>query len=271
MWPIVVGGAAIVGLLVGGLMGQGRRTASPPAPPTGLRAAARTCAPPRCDHIDSTITLGWTAPADPALTGFRILRDGSPIPGGTVLPSAATGFADRDVTPGGRHEYVVVATGPGGDSPPSNPAAAVAPLPPLQAAQLMGIYDVTLVVRSAVNLRSLSGIRSPTPGQHGTSTWGFRPLCGLNERGCPTAWTGRSGTLRALGGMWSGRVFGPRARCPDGTSQASPIDVRLRAGGAAMIDGVWSVTSFDGLYAVGFRCPGFLASRGTVAVGGRHR
>jgi hypothetical protein len=261
-----------VGLLVGGILGLGRRGGSaPPSAPTGLTATARTCAPPRCEHIDSTVTLGWTAPADPALTGFRVLRDGAPIPGGDALPASATGFADQDVMAGARHEYVVLAVGPGGDSPASNSAEAAAPLPPLEAAQLMGIYDVTLVVQEATNVRSLSGILDPRPGEHRTTTWGFQPLCAANEGACATRWTGRSGTLRAQGGEWSGRVFGPRARCAGGRTEASAIDVRLKAGAAAMIGGAWSVTSLTGLYSVGFRCPGFLASHGTLAVAGHHR
>jgi hypothetical protein len=272
VWPIVVGGAAIVGLLVGGLMRLDRPDAVKVASgPTGLTATARTCAPPQCDRIASTITLAWNAPADPAFTGFRVLRDGAPVPGVSALPASAAGFTDQGVTAGSTHDYAVVATGPGGDSAPSDAATVVAPLPPLPAAQLVGIYDVTLVVQSATNLTSLSDIPSPKPGEHRTSTWGFQPLCAPNEGACATGWTGRSGMLRAGGGVWSGRVFGPPARCADGTFETSPIDIRIRARSGAMIGGAWSVTSFAGLYSVSFHCPGFLVSRGTVAVTGTHR
>jgi hypothetical protein len=266
----VVGASTIVGLLVGGLIGLDIRDSAIPQPPTGLAVAALTCAPPRCDRIVSTVTLRWNAPTDRSITGFRVVRDGAPMHEGAGLPVETTGFVDRDVTAGERHDYVVVAVGPDGNSPPSGGVGTLVPLPPLRAAQFRGIYDVNLVVRHATNLASLSGIPSPVPGEHRASTWGFQPLCEADEGACPTGWTGRSGTLRPRGAVWSGRVFGPEARCADGRREPSPIDVRLEVRDAAMIAGAWSVIGFAGVYFVGFRCPGFLASHGTVDVTGRH-
>ena len=270
MWPIVVGAAAVVGLLAGGVMSLDRHDAPPP-PPTALTATAATCVPPTCDHIASTVTLAWIPPSDVSLTGFRVLRDGATLPGAGDLPASATGFVDHDVAAGGQHDYTVVAAGPAGDSPPSNGVGALLPLPPLAAAQFRGLYDVSLVVRTASNLMSLSGIPSPRPGEHRMSTWGFQPSCAANEGACPTEWTGRAGMLRAQGDAWAGRVFGPPARCPNGTRESSPIAIRLSPRSAAMIAGDWSVTGFTALYSVGFHCPGFLASRGTLAVRGHHR
>lgn len=265
-----MGALTIAGLLVGGVVALDRQDVELPPPPTGLTAAARTCAPPECDRLVSTVILTWNAPGDPAITGFRVVRDGSPIPGGSDLPVASTEYVDQQVTAGERHSYVVVTAGPDGISAPSNGVEAQAPLPPLRAAQLRGIYEVTLVVRRATNLKSLSGIPSPRPGEHRTTTWGFQPLCEADEGACPAGWTGRSGMLRARGVVWSGRLFGPEASCADGRREPSPIVVRLEARDAAMVAGTWSVVGFTGMYSVGFHCRGFLASHGTVDVSG-HR
>jgi hypothetical protein len=273
VWPIVVGASTIVGLLAGGLMALDDRDATLPEPPSGLSATATTCAPPRCARIVSAVTLRWNAPTDRSISGFRMMRDGAPIPesGGLPLSATTTQLADQAVTAGEQHDYVVVAVGPEGDSPPSNGVGVQIPLPPLRVAQLRGIYDVTLVVRGATNLASLSGIPSPEPGEHRTTTWGFQPLCEPDEGACPTGWTGRSGMLRPPGDAWSGRVFGPEARCRDGSREPSPIELHLEVGDAAMIAGAWSVVSFTGAYSVGFHCPGFLASHGSVDVTGHHR
>ncbi len=264
-----MGASTIVGLLAGGLIALDLRHDGPPAPPAHLTATARTCAPPRCDLVGSAVTLHWSAVTDPAVTALSVMRDGSALADAT-LPADATGFEDDDVQAGTSHGYAVVATGPGGNAT-SNTATTEIPLPPLAAAQLRGIYDVTLIVRRASNLSSLSGIRSPRPGERRASTWGFQPLCQPDQGACPTGWTGRAGVVRPRGTLWSGRLYGPEARCADGSPAPSPILLMLRANAAAMVRGVWSVVRFTGTYSVRFHCPGFLASEGAMAVSGSGR
>jgi hypothetical protein len=270
MWPIVVGASTIVGLLAGGLIALDNGEVELPQPPSGLAAAAETCVPPECERILSTVTLRWNEPTDPTVTGFRVMRDGAQTAEGLNHPTGSSEFTDHAVSAGQRHTYAVVAIGADGDSPPSNGVEALIPLPPLSAAQLRGIYDVALVVREATNLASLSGIPSPRPGEGRKTTWGFQPICEADQGACPTNWVGRSGVLRPRGTVWSGRVLGPEARCPDGERMPSPIHLRLSVRDAEMIGGVWTVIDFEGSYSVRFRCPGFVASNGTVEVTGRH-
>ena len=264
-----MGGSIIVGLLAGGLVALSVDRPGPPPAPTDLTATARTCAPPQCGAVGSTVTLGWSPVPDQGVEGLSVIRDGRALADAT-LPPDATGFVDEDVVPGSHHDYQVVATGPGGNARSATTSAS-APLPPLAAAQLRGIFDVAITVREVANLASVAGIRHPRPGDTASTTWGFRPTCGPQGAACPSRWAGRDGLVRPAGSVWSGRLLGPSARCPDGTSTPSPIDLRLRASDAAMVDGIWSVVSFSGGYTVSFHCPGFLVSRGTVTVSGHSR
>jgi hypothetical protein len=264
-----VGGSVIIGLLAGGLVALSVARPGPPPPPADLTATARTCVPPQCGAIGSTVTLGWAPVTDPGVEGLSVIRDGRALANAS-LPPDATGFVDDDVAPGTSHAYQVVTTGPGGNGR-SDTATATAPLPPLSAAQLRGIFDVAITVRRVDNLASVAGIRHPRPGDSATTTWGFRATCPPQAGACPARWSGRTGLVRPNGAAWSGRLLGPAARCPDGASTASPIDLRLHASDAAIVDGVWSVASFTGGYAVSFHCPGFLVSRGTVTVSGHAR
>jgi len=272
IWPIVVGASTIVGLLAGGIITlSNTHDATLPKAPENLTAAARTCMPPACGAILSTVTLRWTLPEDPSATGLQVLRDGTTLPAAAGLLPGTTGFVDTDVAPGQVHSYAVRTTGRDGDSPPSNGAKATLPLPPLRAAQLRSVYDVRLVVDEATNIASLSGITRPVPGDSRTTTWGFQPTCPPALGACPTHWTGRSGLLRPHTGVWSGTVSGPDARCPDGTRVPSPIHLVLRPREAAMVGDAWSVMSFTGTYSVQFHCPGFLVSRGVLDATGRHQ
>jgi hypothetical protein len=263
-----VGGSVIVGLLAGGLVALSVDRPGPPPPPADLTTAVRTCAPPQCSEIGSTVTLTWAPITDPGVEGLSVIRDGRGLANAS-LPPNATGFVD-DVAPGSTHAYQVVATGPGGNAR-SDTATAAAPLPPVSAAQLRGLFDVAITVRRVDNLASVAGIRHPRPGDEAKTTWGFRATCASNGGTCPARWAGRTGLVRPSGSAWSGRLLGPAARCPDARSAPSPIDLLLHASDAAIVDGVWSVVSFSGGYTVSFHCPGFLVSRGTVTVSAHAR
>jgi hypothetical protein len=269
IWPIVVGASTIVGLLAGGIITlNSTHDAALPMAPEDLTAAARTCVPPACGAILSTVTLRWTLPEDPSTTGLQVLRDGATPLAAAGLPPGTTEFVD--MAPGQAHSYAVRTTGGDGDSPLTSGVKATLPLPPLRAAQLRSVYDVGLVVDEATNIASLSGIARPVPGDRRTTTWGFQPACPPALGACPTRWTGRSGMLRPHAGAWSGTLSGPDARCPDGTRVPSPIHLVLHPREAALINDGWTVMSFTGTYSVQFHCPGFLVSRGVLDVTGRH-
>ena len=104
---------------------------TPPAAPTGLTATFNT--------TTSAIDLSWTAATDNvAVTGYRVFRDGGPVPITTV-----NGTTFSDAAQSGTHSYAVTAidaagnesslsniasaTAVGGDiTPPSTPAALTA-------------------------------------------------------------------------------------------------------------------------------------------------
>jgi hypothetical protein len=138
--------------------------------------------------------------------------------------------------------------------------------PPVDQAQLDGIYRVTLVVRSARNLASLAGIDQPVPGKRRSATWRLFPTCSVDATPCAASWEGRRPPLTLAGALWSGTIVGPRAPCLDGGRMAAPIEMRLSPQDGAIVDGAWVVRSFVGTSSVSFRCAGFAPSRGVVDV-----
>ncbi len=141
--------------------------------------------------------------------------------------------------------------------------ASPSPLP-LDRAQLAGSYRVTLVVRSARNLASLTGITPPVPGGRRTVTWRFFPICSQEAAPCAASWEGRSPALEPTGASWSATIQGDRAPCLDGGRIDAPTDLRLRPRDGVSSAQGWVVRSFVGTSSVAFRCPGFAPSRGVV-------
>jgi hypothetical protein len=137
---------------------------------------------------------------------------------------------------------------------------------PLDRAQLAGSYRVTLVVRSARNLASLTGITPPVPGERRTVTWRFYPTCSQESAPCATSWEGRSHDLEPSGASWSAIIEGDSAPCLDGGRIDVPTNLRLRPRDGAFAPQGWVVRSFVGTSSVAFRCPGFAPSRGVVEV-----
>lgn len=92
----------------------------PPPAPTGLSA----------EPGDRQVTLRWNAVAQ--ATGYRVKR--SLVSGGpydTVADGVtATSWTDANLVNGVRYHYVVTATNPGGESPPSGEASATPGVPP---------------------------------------------------------------------------------------------------------------------------------------------
>jgi fibronectin type 3 domain-containing protein len=86
-----------------------------PSAPTALTATPVS---------DTQIVLSWTASASANVTGYRIYRDGSASPVGTVDGSTTT-LNDAGRTAGTSYAYTVTAvTAAGRESPPSNTATA---------------------------------------------------------------------------------------------------------------------------------------------------
>lgn len=86
---------------------------TPPTAPTGLTASFNS--------TTNAIDLSWTAATDNvAVTGYRIYRDGGPVPVATV-----NGITFSDVAAAGTHTYAVTAIdAAGNESAPSNTASA---------------------------------------------------------------------------------------------------------------------------------------------------
>lgn len=78
-------------------------------PPTGLVATVRSC----------RIDLAWTAPPNVSIAGYKIYRDGSPLPGQV----SGTSYSDAGIY-NGTYTYAVRAVDAAGNSSsPSNPAS----------------------------------------------------------------------------------------------------------------------------------------------------
>jgi hypothetical protein len=263
----MVAALAVAAFLIGGVVERSRHHPAPrPGRPTNVVATATTCAPPACRPLGSRVTIAWTLPPGGGpISRSLILRDGTAIKELRRPASDPIRFVDEGVVPGTTHTYTVVTENAAGRSK-SRPATVIAPLPPLESAQLDGSYRVVLTVRRAVNLATLEGIAQPTVGRGGRSVWVFTPVCSGADRPCGTDWRGYRGTVRRDGASWSGTVAGRRASCFGGVTVGAPVRLALRADAAAIVDGAWVVTRFAGRSSVRFHCAGYRPSHGTVAV-----
>jgi len=165
--PVVAAIAVIGALAVAGILILLTRSPGPPGPPGAPRAAATTCGAP-CTEIRPRVQVTWTAPSDGGeVTGYRVQRDGEPLPGADALDPATLVLVDDSVDLGRTYTYRVIAIGEEGSSPPSLAATAEIGLPAAGLAQLDGVYDVRLKVRSARSLAAMLGIDQPVPGKRG--------------------------------------------------------------------------------------------------------
>jgi hypothetical protein len=211
------------------------------------------------------VTVRWSRPATGSNpSGYRIVRDGLPLPGGEGAD--VTLFTDRDVSFGVRYEYRVVALSAQGTSPVSEPAKVRVPAPPVASAQLSGEYIVHLTVRRAHALNSMLGIERPRPGKVASDRWTFEPVCEPPLTGCPARWEGLDGRLVSDGRDWAGTVEGPDARCGNGRTVHAPTRFDLASLEAQGVADAWVVRSFEGSVRISFHCPGFLPSSGSVMV-----
>ena len=170
------------------------------------------------------------------------------------------------------------AIGLASDGTSTSPAAPVSPttaspsaVPTIGDAQLVGSYDVRLVVRTSHNLATLAGMDAPVPGMRGADRWSFFATCVAAAFPCRASWEGHSPPLSPADGVWTGMVSGPPAACMRGRHVAAPIGFRLIALAGVTTPKGWTVQSFTGTWTIAFRCPGFPPSKGTVEITGHLR
>jgi hypothetical protein len=244
------------------------RSSGAPGAPEDVRITATSCRTP-CVEVDPQITLTWTGPRSGAtVTGFRVFKDGSPLPGATDLGPSTTTLVDRDVELGEVSVYRVSALNGDRLSPSSEEVTGRPPRPPATLASLGGTYRVRIRVRHVRALGTVLGVKNPSRGKGRADRWTFLPTCGVQTMACPTRWERLPGRLRADDRTWRGTIRGPSARCGGGATVPAPIEMDLRSDRVGTSEGSWVVVRFSGRVRVSFRCPGFPASVGRVQVVG---
>ena len=117
LWALIVGGVALVGLVVGLLVWAPWSPA--PQAPTAVRVSSPTA---------TTALVRWTAPKGGATPDqYNILRDGKEQ--GIVLGNL-TSWTDTGLTPGSKHSYAVITVGNGKKSAPSVTTSVTTIAPP---------------------------------------------------------------------------------------------------------------------------------------------
>ena len=121
----------------------------PPAAPTGLNAT---------EIAHDSVTLGWTAPAHDAITGYRVLRGvdaNSLAPVAADTGDASTEYVDATVAPDTAYVYAVMALSPDGSSPRSETTTATTPAQPDEAQR--NTDDANPTPAAPTSLRAISG------------------------------------------------------------------------------------------------------------------
>jgi hypothetical protein len=144
------------------------------------------------------------------------------------------------------------------------------PAPPLDEAQLAGVYRVRERVRRASHLASVEGIRHPRPGSSTVNMWTFAPACEPYAGACPTSWFSW-GPLRNSGPRYDGTFRSAPASCAGARSSPTTTELHLTSVAARTIDGRWTVQRFRGSMRVTFRCAGGPRSVGLLHVEGSVR
>jgi hypothetical protein len=117
-WAVIVGGVALVGLVVGLLVWA--PWSPTPQAPTAVRVSSPTA---------TTARVSWTAPKGGATPDqYNITRDGKEQ---GIVPGSQTSWTDTGLAPGSRHSYTVITVGNGQKSGPSatTPVTTITPAP----------------------------------------------------------------------------------------------------------------------------------------------
>ncbi len=99
---------------------------APPAPPADNSVAAHPFSSTRID-------LAWAGSPSPDVSGYQVIRDGTPLPGGRVNLPGGLRYSDNTVSPGSQHSYAIEAIDSGG-----NASAPTVVKPPATATALAG-------------------------------------------------------------------------------------------------------------------------------------
>jgi len=227
------------------------RRAGAPTAPRDFRLAATTCVPDECDIISASVALSWSPPAAGGpVTSYLVFRDGRQV---EELGSGELGYVDRDVVAGEKRSYSIQAVGDEGSGPMSLPLTTRLPLPPLSSARLSGTYRVELTVLRVDLLSRYEGIRNPSAGDSATQEWSLRANC-LETQGACAVRVGFGGNLLSRrGGITYIGQIPAQAGCGPETVH-STTTLTLRVADAAMADGVFMATTFEGRSETDFQC-----------------
>ncbi|MFL6163478.1 MAG: fibronectin type III domain-containing protein [Jatrophihabitantaceae bacterium] len=79
-----------------------------PLPPADNSVAAHP-------FSDTRIDVAWAGSPSPGVSGYRVIRDGTPLPGGRVDLPGGLRYSDNTVSPGSQHSYAIEAIDSGGN------------------------------------------------------------------------------------------------------------------------------------------------------------
>lgn len=80
-----------------------------PLPPADNSVAAHP-------FSDTRIDLAWAGSPSPDVSGYQVIRDGVPLPGGRVDLPGGLRYSDNTVSPGSQHSYAIEAIDSGGNA-----------------------------------------------------------------------------------------------------------------------------------------------------------
>jgi chitodextrinase len=215
-----------------------------PAPPTGLRAISVTA---------DAVTLQWSAPTSgPPPDGYAVVRDGTEV---TTVSGSALSYTDRRLTPATTYAYTVLTVKDGVRSDPPATLRLTTKTPPVASAHLSGSWPVKGEVTKASGTITLGG--SAAVGQTFTWNWEFASKCSVGP--CPAVVSGVFAshpftvTITPSNGTYKGSTTVHLSHCQGLTGEVdvkNTIRLNLTVGTAALVNNVWSVTSWKGTLTV---------------------
>lgn len=187
-----------------------------------------------------SVTLTWAPPPGVDATGYRILRDGTPI---KVLPGGKRRWVDDRVMPITRYEYDVVAVD--GNDALSVPATVRVKTgtPKIQEARLEGVFDL--------DLRRTSTYGISDEPERSTAGWRFRPDC--HAGACDVVWKDIVRPIEAIdlardGARYEGSGSGRIGFECGTTPLISSYRISVKVIDARVADGVWTATKIEGTW-----------------------
>lgn len=238
--------AAVVGTVLATTGSRdGTASASARSPASVSKAKAPTPAPTvlgvvnlTAEATPFTATLHWEQSAGgAAITTYEILRGGTQI---DRIQAPADSYVDRDLTPGHRYWYRVVAEA--GDLPSAAMAVSITTKkPPLSEARLKGLFDIAGTVTSSYGYSQIE--------KEASFGWQFTPTCKTGP--CAVKWKqigpgGFTATLERSGGTYTGSYTGHLGVKCASADVTGTITVTLTVTKAKGDDGEWRVTRVTG-------------------------